>query len=88
MERLILRGKTNDGDTVKQYYFVTENKDKCYVKSVIIHRLILTKQKDNYLKTGHILIRKFKGKYVFKKSFSMKLETLNQIVDWANKAKI
>ena len=88
MERLILRGKTNDGDTVKQYCFTTENKDKGYVKSVIIHRLILTEQKDDYLKTGHILIRKYKGKYVFGKSFSMKLETLNQIVDWANKTKL
>ena len=87
MERIILRGKTNDGDDVKQYCFVTENKDKGYVKSVIIHRLILTGQKEDYLKTGHIPMRQYKGKYLFGKSFSMKLETLNQIVNWANKTK-
>ena len=88
MKRLTLRGKTNNGDSVKQYCFLTENKEKGYVKSVIINRLILTEQKDIYLKTGHIPVRQFKDKFVFRKSFSMKLETLNQIVDWANKTKL
>ena len=88
MERLILRGKTNNGDSVKQYCFLTENKEKGYVKSVIIHRLILTDQKENYLKTGHILLRQYKEKYLFGKTFGFKLETLNQIVNWANKTKL
>jgi hypothetical protein len=85
MKRIIIRGKTNDGDAVKQYCFVAENKDKGYVKSVIIHRLILTDQKEDYLLTGHNFVRQYRGKYVFSKSYSLKLETLNKIVEWANK---
>ena len=88
MERIILRGKTNDGDPVKQYCFLAENKEKGYVKSVIIHRLILTDDIGNYPLTGHILLRQYKEKYLFGKTFGFKLETLNQIVNWANKTKL
>lgn len=85
MERIILRGKTNDRDTAKQYCYLSENKSKGYAKSVIIRKLILTEQKELYILARYILLRKYKGKYLFENSFSIKLSTLNKIVDWANK---
>lgn len=83
MERLILRGKTNNGDDVKQYCFLTENKRRGYEKAIIIHRLILTDNAVDYFKTKHILLREIKGKYLFTKSFSIKVSTLETMLKWA-----
>jgi hypothetical protein len=84
MKRLIIRGKTNDGDKAKQYCFLTEDKEKGFEPAVIIRRLILTDQKDDYLKLGHYLIREWKGKYVFGKSYSIKVSTMKTILKWVN----
>lgn len=85
MERLILKGKTNDCDIVKQYCFLAENKSKGFEKSIIIHRLILTENAIDYFKTKHILLRKYKDKYLFTKSFSMKVSTMEIMLKWAKK---
>ena len=83
MKRLIMRGKTNDGNIVKQYCFVTEDKSKGYEKSLIIHRLILTDNYKDYLMTGHIHLKTFKGKGLFAKSFSVKVSSLKKMLKFA-----
>lgn len=83
MKRLILRGKTNDGNIVKQYCFLVENSAKGFERSIIVHRLILTDNAVDYFKTKHILIREYKGKFVFTKSFSMKVSTMETMLKWS-----
>jgi hypothetical protein len=83
MKRLILHGKTNDGQVVKQYCYITEDKSKGFEKSVIIHRFILTDNYDDYVKTGHSLLKSFKGKGLFLKSLSIKISTLEKIMKFA-----
>lgn len=85
MKRLIIRGKSNCGDKVKQYCFLAENKKKGYEKAIIIHRLILTDDVVSYSQTQHHVIRQFKDKYVMGKSFSLKVSTLETMLNWAKK---
>lgn len=88
MKRLILRGKTNNGDIVKQYCFLTENKTKGFEKSIIIHRLILTKNIVDYIKTNHITLKAYKDKCLFTKSLSFKVTTLQTMLKWAENTNI
>ena len=83
MKRLIMRGKTNDGNTVKQYCFIAENKSKGYEKALIIHRLILTDNYKDYFMTGHIHLKSFKGKGLFCKNFSIKVSSLQTMLKFA-----
>ena len=83
MKRLIIRGKTNDGNLAKQYCFVTENKSKGYEKSIIIHKLILTDNFEDYLMTGHTHLKTFKGKGLFAKHFSIKVSSLKKMLIFA-----
>lgn len=78
-----MRGKSNDGNLVKQYCFVAENKSKGYEKSLIIHRLILTDNYKDYLLTGHSHLKTYKGKGLFAKSFSIKISSLKEMLKFA-----
>jgi len=82
-----LRGKTNDGDLVKQYCFLVEDKTKGWEKSIIIHRLILTDNAIDYSKTHHLLLKKYKDKYLVTKSLSFKITTLEKMIKWAKTQK-
>jgi hypothetical protein len=83
MKRLMMHGKTNDGDIVKQYCFIAEDKSKGYEKSLIVHRLILTDKVKDYFLTGHLYLRSFKGKSLFSKHFSMKISSLKVMMKFA-----
>jgi len=83
MKRLVMRGYTNDGNIVKQYCFLTENKSKGYEKALIIHRLILTDNYKDYLQTEHLFLKSFKGKALFSKNFSIKVSSLEIMMKFA-----
>lgn len=83
MKRLVMRGKSNDGNIVKQYCFISENKSKGYEKALVIHRLILTDNYTDYLATGHLHLKSFKGKGLFSKHFSIKVSSLEIMLKFA-----
>jgi hypothetical protein len=82
---LIVRGTTNEKSLAKQYCWLAENKSKDFEQALIIKRLVLTENLYDFIKTQHILLRKYKGKCLMGKSFSIKLSTMSKIMDWAKK---
>lgn len=81
---LVIKGTTNDGCLAKQYCVIAKNESKGFETAVVIRRLVLTDDLYGYIRTEHILLRRFKGRYLVCKTFSIKLSTLNIITNWAN----
>lgn len=82
-KKLIIRGLTNEKSLAKQYCYLAENKSKGFETAVIIRRLVLTDNVCEFIETGHVMLRRFKGKALMGKTFSLKLSTLNEIMEWA-----
>lgn len=81
---MIVRSKTNDNHLGKQYCILAKNPQKGFEPAIIIRRLVLVDNVHDYLLTGHVLLKRFKDKTLMGKTFSIKLSTINQMVNWAN----
>ena len=88
MKRLIIKSKTNDGFLAKQYCILNDNKKDGYETALIIKRLILCDnylEFNDYLMTGHVMLKRVRNTALFMKTFSIKLKTFNQINEWINR---
>ena len=80
LAKFIKRTNTNDNEKAKQTFRIigTNNENVC----LSIHKLVLTDNRKLYDKVGFELLRIWKGKFVFKQVFSIKLSTLGDVVNW------
>lgn len=76
----IKRTTTNEGEKCKQYFRIlgAPMKDS----ALAITKLVLTERNELYEKYGYRFIREWKGKAVYMQIFSIKLETLSEVVKW------
>jgi hypothetical protein len=91
MERLIIKGQNNSGYPAKQYcHIARDEKKKGYETALVIKRLILVDKLEclDYLATGHFVIKRYKEKFLYMKSISIKLSTLDQINSWLTTIKL
>lgn len=81
--RFIKRSKTNEGELAKQYFLIlaSEGNDT----ALVIRKNVLIKERfELYERYGFELLKEFKGYRLYKQVFSIKLETLSEVVRWIN----
>lgn len=81
--RFIKRSKTNENELVKQYFVLigSEGKDT----ALAIRKYVLINSRfDIYEKYGFQLLKEFKGYRLYRQVFSIKIDTLNDVVGWLN----
>jgi len=82
MSRFFIKSKTNDGEFAKQYFLAVDSDTT--EPALIVRKLVFT---DNYeLYSDFELLKRYKGKYLFQQRFSIKLSTLNTVIDALNGA--
>ena len=74
---LIIKTKTINEDTAKQYFTIVKEKNN--EPALIIKKLILSKNID--LHFDFRILKKYKNKYLFATIFSIKIKTLNTAID-------
>jgi hypothetical protein len=84
-----IKGKTNGDDLCKQIVIFVDNPEDGHEPFIIIRRLILVAESNlmDCLETDHKVLRKFRGKYLVFKSFSIKVSTFQTINEWINSVK-
>lgn len=82
------RSVTNAGDLCKQYFIVIDEEGKD--SALAIRKFVLTDSSNAelYDRTGSRLIKCFKGRYLWFQSFSIKINTLNDAIDWMDNLKL
>jgi len=78
-EKFIVKSKTSQGDCAKQYFQII--KAPAMEEALIITKLVLSKDFNLYRRECDI-IKKYKGFYLFKTSFGLKISTLDQVIPW------
>ena len=68
----------------KDYWYLREDTIKGYELTIIIRRLQLIDNSDllDYLKTLHAPMKVFKKKILVQKTFSIKVSTLEEMLNW------
>lgn len=79
--RFIKRSKTNDNELAKQYFRVLTSKGRSSAISVRKYVLV-SNDFDMYEQFGFKLLKEFKGRRLYMQIFSIKIETLGEVVDW------
>lgn len=74
-----LRSNTNDGEKAKQYFMVLRT-NECE-PSLIIRKLVLTKDFVLYQKHGYKHLKGYKGMYLMGTTFGLKIDTLNSVLE-------
>jgi len=77
--KLILRTPTNVGEKCKQTFYVLQGTTEMKHAALIVRKLVITDNIDMYIGGGFNLVRKWKGKYVMRQVFSIKLKTLSKV---------
>src|SRR5690554_723656 len=77
--RFFLRSNTNDGEKAKQYFTVLRT-NECE-PSLVIRKLVLTKDFDLYQKQGYRFRKAHKGMYLMETTFGLKIDTLNRVLE-------
>lgn len=83
--RFIIRSPTNNNERAKQYFIVAKT-ENC-VESLIIRKLVLSENLKLYGDSFKIL-KQFKNYYLFEEKFSIKIETLKQVITTITNFKI
>ena len=81
--RFIKRSKTNENGLAKQYFVLigSEGKDT----ALAIRKYVLINSRfEMYERYGFELLKEFKGYRLYRQVFSIKIDTLNDIVGWLN----
>jgi len=78
--QFFIRSFTNDNERAKQYF--TAIKSEKYESGLIIEKLVLSKNWELY--NEYKMIKKFKGYYLFRTTFSIKIETLKTVMNILN----
>ena len=77
MPSFFIRSKTNRGELCKQRFLAAKSKESA--SALIVVKLVLT---DNYnLYRDFELVKEYKGKYLFRQDFSIKVSTLSTVVN-------
>ena len=76
---------TNGGDLCKQYFIVIDGDGKDSALAIRRYTLADSDRDELYVRTGDRLIKCFKGKRLWYTSFSIKIDTLNSVMDLINK---
>lgn len=80
MSRFFIKSKTNANEHAKQYFIALENDD--YESCLIVRKLVLSS--DERLCHDFEILREYKGKFLFEQRFSIKLETLSNVLKVLN----
>ena len=81
--RFFLRSNTNDGEKAKQYFTVLRTNE--FEPSLIIRKLVLTKDFVLYQKHGYKHLKGYKGMYLMGTTFGLKIDTLNSVLEIVDK---
>lgn len=76
IKKFRLKTRTNNKELAKTYFTVVE--DETLDDSLIIRKLVLSKDVDLYSNTS-VIIKYFKDYYLFQQIFSIKLDTLKKV---------
>ena len=77
--RFFLRSSTNEGEKAKQYFTVLKTNQ--FEPSLIIRKLVLTKDFALYQKQGYKGRKAYKGMYLVETTFGLKIDTLNSVLE-------
>lgn len=77
--RLFLRSNTNGGERAKQYFTVRRTNE--FDPSLIVRKLVLTKDFALYQKHGYKYLKGYKGTYLMETTFGLKIDTLNSVLE-------
>jgi len=81
--RFIKRSKTNENELAKQYFVLIGDEGKDTVLAIRKYVLINSRF-EMYERYGFELLKEFKGYRLYKQVFSIKMNTLNEVVGWLN----
>lgn len=77
--RFFLKSNTNEGEKAKQYFTVLKTNE--FEPSLIIRKLVLTKDFVPYQKQGYKGRKAYKGMYLMETTFGIKIDTLNSVLE-------
>jgi len=81
--RFIKRSKTNENELAKQYFVLIESDGKD--TALAIRKYVLINSGFGmYEHYGFQLMKEFKGYRLYRQVFSIKIDTLNDVVGWLN----
>lgn len=80
----IIRSLSNEGDLCKQRFRIIMDLDCEQKTSLMLIRYTLTERRDEYIKSGHLLMKEYKGRYLMKMIYPITIDTFNEVLKWLN----